>query len=140
MILHEGEVLPEKPGDEREGQEDGGDDRQLSRHLAQPVGHRGQVHVECAAQEVAIAVEEIREPDELVVGDPEKERRALVLVWEPYHLRCQPTEHVPLGHHHPAHLHDVALHAEETLQMLVGGARHDLGLEVVDLVVDVLED
>ena len=61
------EVLPEEPGEEAQRQEDRGDDGQLLHHHIEAVRHRGEVRVHHAGQEVTVAVDQIGQPDQVVV-------------------------------------------------------------------------
>src|SRR5438128_70337 len=67
-VVHEpAEVHPEEPGDERERQEDRADDGELLHHLVLAVADGGEVEVGCAAQEVAVRVDQVGDPDRVGV-------------------------------------------------------------------------
>ena len=64
------EVLTEPAGEEAQREEDRGDDGQLLHHHVEAVGHRREMGVHDAAQEVAVAVHQIADPDQVVVDVP----------------------------------------------------------------------
>src|SRR5215831_17826398 len=67
---HPAEVLPEEAGEEGQRQEDRGDEGELLHDHVEPVRHGGQVGVHRAGQQVAIAVDEVADPDQVVVQIP----------------------------------------------------------------------
>ena len=67
VAYEEREVLPEESGQVAQRQEDGGDDRQLLHHHVEPVGHGRDVGVHHAGEQVAVAVDDVGDPDEVVV-------------------------------------------------------------------------
>ncbi len=92
------------------------------------------------AEQVAVAVHQVADPDQMVVevaevplvlGRHAGEGRTAA------HKRC---EHVPLGGHDLAQGYQRPLHVEETPELLVRGLPQYLVLEVVDLVVEGRED
>src|SRR5438105_3066154 len=67
-VVHEpAEVHPEEPRDEREREEDRAHDGQLLHHLVLAVADGRQVEVRGAAEEVAVRVDQVRDPDQVVV-------------------------------------------------------------------------
>src|SRR5437588_4195133 len=61
------EVHPEETRDERERQEDRSNDGELLHHLVLAVADGGQVEIGRAAQQVAVGVDQVRDPDQVVV-------------------------------------------------------------------------
>ena len=101
---HPAEVLAEEAGEEAQGQEDGGDDGQLLHDLVEPVGDGGQVGVHGPGQQIAVAVDQVAQADEVVVEVAE------VALGVGRHARegrlgaGQGGEHVALGRDHLAQL------------------------------------
>src|SRR5581483_4367226 len=67
MANLEAEILAEKAGQPTERQEDRGDDRQLLHDRIQSVGDRRQVDVHRTGEEVAVAIDQVADPDQMVV-------------------------------------------------------------------------
>ena len=136
---HPAEVLPEEAGQERQRHEHRRDDRELLHDAVEPVRDRREVDVHRAGEQVAVGVDHVADPDQVVVDVPEV---ALVVVGHAGE-RLDPDddrgEEVALRRDHLAHRHERALHREDLLQLRIAGVAEDLVLERVDPVVDRLE-
>ena len=135
-VHHPAEVLTEEPGQERERHEDRGDDRELLHDGVEAVRDGREVDVHRAGEQVAVGVDHVADPDQVVVDVAEV---ALVVVGhagevlDPGHDR---REEVALRRDHLPHAHEGALHREDLLQLRVVGVEEDRVLEHVDPVVD----
>src|SRR5712691_8196055 len=76
----EGEVLPEEARQPAERKEDRGDYCQLLHHYVQPVRDRREVDVQGSGQKVSVRVDEIADPDQVIVDIA---KVALVLLAHP---------------------------------------------------------
>lgn len=54
-------------GDEGDGHKDGGEDRELLHDYIEPIGNRGQVHIEHATHQVTVGIEHFKRTDQVVV-------------------------------------------------------------------------
>ena len=115
---------PKKPGDERQRQEDRRDQRQLLHHRVEPVRDRRQVDVHRAREQIAVAVDQLVEPDQVVVdvaevaARPRGRARAAPSrppASSPNRSRC--------GHDHPAQPDQAAPHREDLVQLARRSAR-----------------
>src|SRR5919201_64608 len=130
------EVLAEEPRQPGQRQEDRRDNRQLLHHRVEPIRDGREVDVHRARQQVAVAVDQVADPDQVVVDVAEI---ALVALRQPGQLRDaahQPCERVALRADRLAHAHQHALHPEDLLQLPIIGPQEDLVLELVDPVVE----
>ena len=134
------EVLPEEPGEEAQRQEDGGDDGQLLHHDVEAVRHRRQVRVHDAAEQVPVVVDQVGHADQVVVEVAEVACRLVGHAGHVGDARVDAGDHVALGRHDLAHVHQRALHLEELAELRLGRRLEDVVLQLVDLVVEVGED
>src|SRR6202034_932720 len=132
-----GEVLPEKPGQEAQREEHGGDDGELLNDHVQTVGHHRQVRVHGAADQVAVPVYQVTDADEVVVEVTEVRHALAGLPGERHHAGVEAGNHVALGRDDLADGHDLPLPVEEGPELLLGRVLQDRSLEVVDRVVEV---
>jgi hypothetical protein len=140
-VVHlEAEVLAEEAGQPAQRQEDGGDDRQLLQDDVEPVRDGGQVDVHRAREQVAVRVDQIADPDQVVVDVAEV---PLVLGRHARQRRDaadQARKHVAFGCHSFAQADEQTLHLEDLLELLVACVQERLVLQLVDAVVEVGED
>ena len=138
VVDHEAEVLAEKAGDVAERQEDRCDDRQLLHDLVHPVRGAREEDVHRGESELMKVVDRLRKPVE-VVGDVAEITSALRV--EPRDLvAIQVGEHVALRRDRPAQRRKPALHREEPLKRLVARGPEEVGLELVQLHIEALEN
>ena len=134
------EVLAEEAGEEAQRQEDGGDDRQLFHDDVEAVRHRGEVRVHDAGEQVPVVVDLVGHPDEVVVEVAEVARP---LLGQPGHVGdagVDAGDHVALGRHDLAHVHQRTLHLEQLTELGLGRCLQDVVLQRVDLVVELGQD
>ena len=109
MVEQPGEVLAEEAGQEGEGKEQRGDDGQLLHHHVQAIGHRRDVGVHGAGQQVTVGVDQVADADEMVV---EITKVAFVLrrhPRQPSRTRQKAGEHVALRRDDLAQRHQRAV-------------------------------
>ena len=134
------EVLAEEAGDEGQRQEDRGDHRELLHHVVLAVADRREVEVGGAGEQVAVGVDQVADPDQVVVDVAEVVALVELEAGELGDLVDRAGEQVALRGHDLAHRDELTLQVEEPLQLLVGGVGEDGRLEVVDLAVDIGEN
>ncbi len=108
----------------------------LLHHHVEPVRHRRDVRVHDPRQQVAVAVDGVGDPDQVVVEVTEVALSLRGHARERHHAACQGGKHVALRRDDPAYRDQRPLHVEELTELLLGGLAEDLVLELVDLVVE----
>ena len=96
----------------------------------------GEVHVHRSGEQIAVRVDHVADPDQVVVDVTEV---PLIVVGHPRERLDADDdrgEQVALRRDHLAHADELALHREDLLQLLVAGVTEDPLLEQVDPVVD----
>ena len=116
------EVLAEEAGEEAQRQEDGGDDGQLLHHHVEAVGHRGEVRVHHAREQVPVVVDLVRHADQVVVEVAEVARPLLGQSGHVGDAGVDAGDHVALGRHDLAHVHQRPLHLEQLAELGLGRA------------------
>ena len=136
VLDHPGEVLTEEPRQERERHEDGGDDRELLHDGVEPVRDGREIDVHRAGDQVAIRVDHVADPDQVVVDVAEV---PLVVVGHA-RKRLDPDddrgEEVALRRDHLPHADELTLDREDLLQLRLVRVAEDAVLQQVDAVVD----
>ena len=136
---HPGEVHAEEPDDPGERHEDRRHDREPLHDLVEPVGDRREVDVHRPGQQVAVAVDEVADADQVVVDVAEVPLRVRRHAGDLDDAGDDAGERVPLRADHLAPADQPALEAEQLLQLLVVGPLQHAVLEVVDAVVELGE-
>src|SRR5215471_6664596 len=137
---HPAEVLAEEPGEEGQRQEDGGDEGELLHDHVELVRHGGQVGVHRAGQQIAVAVHEVADPDQVVVQIPEVALDLPGHAGQLVYTGDQRGDHVTLRRDHLPHADQPAFGVEELGQLLVGRLGEDRVLQLVDAVIEPRQD